>query len=217
MEKGGWNTLTINRDTDKHQVAKRYLGSVKDSRRRLATESMPFSGLLGTSATNPQFDKHMSLMSDRCLFYRCNAIQRDNIINQLQRTYGNAYVQRVRDFVRNKKARLGADFGNIRIYNDSDADKKTQADNSKAFSVGNDKTFKQGAFAPIRSIKRKLMGNALTHVIQQGISHSQPEVIRRARELRTIVGDPIEELAQILQDIPVEDDVWDRICQEPYG
>jgi len=51
----------------------------------------------------------------------------------------------------------------------------------------------------------------------QRILARQPEVIRRARELRTIVGDPIEELAQILQDIPVEDDVWDRICQEPYG
>jgi hypothetical protein len=51
----------------------------------------------------------------------------------------------------------------------------------------------------------------------QRILARQPEVIRRARELRTIVGDPIEELAQVLQDIPVEDDVWDRISQEPYG
>lgn len=45
----------------------------------------------------------------------------------------------------------------------------------------------------------------------------QPAVIRRARELRAIVGDPLVELARILQDIPVEDDVWDRIVQEPYG
>jgi hypothetical protein len=45
----------------------------------------------------------------------------------------------------------------------------------------------------------------------------QPEAIRRARELRTILGDPIEELVQVLQDVPVEDDVWDRISQEPYG
>jgi hypothetical protein len=45
----------------------------------------------------------------------------------------------------------------------------------------------------------------------------QPAVIRRARELRAILGDPLVELARILQDIPVEDDVWDRIIQEPYG
>jgi hypothetical protein len=51
----------------------------------------------------------------------------------------------------------------------------------------------------------------------QRILARQPEAIRRARELRTILGDPIEELVQVLQDVPVEDDVWDRISQEPYG
>jgi hypothetical protein len=45
----------------------------------------------------------------------------------------------------------------------------------------------------------------------------QPAVIRRARELRATLGDPLVELARILQDIPVKDDVWDRIVQEPYG
>jgi len=45
----------------------------------------------------------------------------------------------------------------------------------------------------------------------------QPAVVRRARELRAILGDPLVELARILQDIPVEDDVWDRVVQEPYG
>jgi len=29
--------------------------------------------------------------------------------------------------------------------------------------------------------------------------------------------DPVEGLAQVLRDIPVEDDTWDRIAQEPYG
>ena len=45
----------------------------------------------------------------------------------------------------------------------------------------------------------------------------QPEVIRRAMDLRARLGDPVTGLAQVLQDIPVEDDMWDRIAQEPYG
>ena len=49
------------------------------------------------------------------------------------------------------------------------------------------------------------------------IRERQPSIIRRAKELRAILGDPIAGLAHVLQDIPVEDDVWDRIAQEPYG
>lgn len=45
----------------------------------------------------------------------------------------------------------------------------------------------------------------------------QPAVIHRARELRATLGDPLIELARILQDIPVDDGIWDRIVQEPYG
>jgi hypothetical protein len=59
-----------------------------------------------------------------------------------------------------------------------------------------------------------------TEVPSQGLARikaRQPAVIRRARELRAILGDPLVELARILQDIPVEDGVWDRIVQEPYG
>ena len=51
----------------------------------------------------------------------------------------------------------------------------------------------------------------------QRIRARQPEVIRRATELRAVLGDPVAELAQVLQDVPVDDDVWDRIAQEPYG
>jgi hypothetical protein len=49
------------------------------------------------------------------------------------------------------------------------------------------------------------------------IKKRQRAIIRRARELRATLGDPLAELARILQDIPVEDDEWDRIAQEPYG
>lgn len=59
-----------------------------------------------------------------------------------------------------------------------------------------------------------------TRPLPQGLRRiraRQPEVIRRARKLRAVLGDPVAGLADVLQSIPVEDDVWDRIAQEPYG
>lgn len=49
------------------------------------------------------------------------------------------------------------------------------------------------------------------------VQERQPAIIRRAKELRATHGDPIAGLVQTLQDIPVGNDVWDRIAQEPYG
>jgi len=49
------------------------------------------------------------------------------------------------------------------------------------------------------------------------IRERQPSIIRRAKELRAVLGDPIAGLVHVLQDVPVEDGVWDRIAQEPYG
>jgi len=49
------------------------------------------------------------------------------------------------------------------------------------------------------------------------IRERQIVIIRRAKEIRATLGDPLVELARILRDIPVEDDMWDRIVQEPYG
>jgi hypothetical protein len=49
------------------------------------------------------------------------------------------------------------------------------------------------------------------------IKERQPSVIHRAMELRAVIGDPLTELERILQDISMEDDVWDQIAQEPYG
>jgi len=45
----------------------------------------------------------------------------------------------------------------------------------------------------------------------------QPDVLRRAKKFRTLHGDPFDALARILGDLPVTDDEWDRIVEEPYG
>lgn len=42
-------------------------------------------------------------------------------------------------------------------------------------------------------------------------------VIRRARELRRSMGDPVESLVRTLEDISVQDEEWAAIIEEPYG
>ena len=51
----------------------------------------------------------------------------------------------------------------------------------------------------------------------QRIQARQPEVVRRAIELRAVLGDPILGLTQLLNSLPVSDKKWDKIVQEPYG
>jgi len=49
------------------------------------------------------------------------------------------------------------------------------------------------------------------------IKARQPDARRRARGFRASHGDPLDALARILGDLPVTDDEWDRIAEEPYG
>lgn len=50
---------------------------------------------MGASTIRPRCDRHIALLSDSNLSHHANNIQRTRIANELQSTYGNAYVQRV--------------------------------------------------------------------------------------------------------------------------
>jgi len=49
------------------------------------------------------------------------------------------------------------------------------------------------------------------------IKAHQLDALRRAREFRTLHGDPLDALACVLGDLPATDDEWDRMIEEPYG
>ena len=69
---------------------------------------------------------------------------------------------------------------------------------------------------PTRWLSKRRKTRARSPGLQRILAR-QPGVIHQAKRMRATLGDPIEGLAQVLQDLPVEDDVWDRISQEPYG
>jgi len=62
---------------------------------------------------------------------------------------------------------IGADFRGVRVHADGQADTLSRAVNARAFTVGEDLYFRQGAYEPGSSSGRELLAHELTHVVQQ--------------------------------------------------
>ena len=63
---------------------------------------------------------------------------------------------------------LGADFSGVRVHADSKSDTLNRSLNAKAFTLGSDIFFSQGAYNPGSSNGKQLLAHELTHVAQQG-------------------------------------------------
>ncbi|QJB28755.1 eCIS core domain-containing protein [Limnospira fusiformis] len=63
---------------------------------------------------------------------------------------------------------MGADFGGVRIHQNSPANQLNQSIQAKAFTTGKDIFFKQGEYQPESRGGQKLIAHELTHVVQQG-------------------------------------------------
>ncbi|MDT9214318.1 MAG: DUF4157 domain-containing protein [Limnospira sp. PMC 1256.20] len=72
---------------------------------------------------------------------------------------------------------MGADFGGVRIHQNSPANQLNQSIQAKAFTTGKDIFFKQGEYQPESRGGQKLIAHELTHVVQQGGSqiHSKKD------------------------------------------
>ncbi len=64
--------------------------------------------------------------------------------------------------------RMGYDLGAVRVHNDPAAAHASRAINAKAFTVGGDIAFGEGAYKPGTPDGRKLLAHELAHVVQQG-------------------------------------------------
>ena len=62
---------------------------------------------------------------------------------------------------------FGADFGNVRLHTDTQADTLNRELNARAFTTGQDIFFRQEAYNPGSSSGRELIAHELTHVVQQ--------------------------------------------------
>jgi hypothetical protein len=63
---------------------------------------------------------------------------------------------------------MGADFGNVRVHTDAQADALNQSPGAQAFTIGGDVVYRQGAYDPGSASGQRLLAHELTHVVQQG-------------------------------------------------
>lgn len=64
-------------------------------------------------------------------------------------------------------SRFGSDFSQIKIHNDTESVQLNRSLNAKAFTVGNDVYFNEGAYQPESAGGKRLLAHELTHTIQQ--------------------------------------------------
>ncbi|WUH92732.1 DUF4157 domain-containing protein [Streptomyces sp. NBC_00433] len=65
------------------------------------------------------------------------------------------------------EARLGQDFGDVRIHTDSAAHESAQSVNAHAYTVGSHVVFQRDAYDPGSHQGRTTLAHELTHVVQQ--------------------------------------------------
>ncbi len=65
---------------------------------------------------------------------------------------------------------FGADFRDVRVHTDSEADALNQSLSARAFTTGADIFFRQGEYNPGSRAGQELLAHELTHVVQQGAS-----------------------------------------------
>lgn len=77
------------------------------------------------------------------------------------------------------ESRMGTDFGQVRIHNDSNAHKLSAKLNAHAFATGNNIFFNRGKYEPESQSGKRLLAHELTHTVQQGASKTSENTIQR--------------------------------------
>lgn len=72
---------------------------------------------------------------------------------------------------------MGADFGDVRVHDDTKVADRAHDISAQAFTSGSDIVFNRGRFDPSSDQGRHLLGHELTHVLQQ--RHSGPAIQRQ--------------------------------------
>ena len=65
------------------------------------------------------------------------------------------------------QGRLGHDFGDVRVHNDSRAHESAQAVNAHAYTVGSNVVFQRDRYDPATTEGKTMLAHELTHVVQQ--------------------------------------------------
>ena len=86
------------------------------------------------------------------------------VLDVMGRGGGRPLEAPVRGFM---SARLGHDFGDVRVHTDHAASESARAINAQAYTVGTDVVFQTGRYQPDTPAGQRMLAHELTHVVQQ--------------------------------------------------
>jgi hypothetical protein len=90
----------------------------------------------------------------------------DTMENYIKREYGRGQPLD-RNVQKRTSVIMGVDFGGVRVHTSQEADTLNRKLNAKAFTIGRDIFFSQGAYDPHSRSGSELIAHELTHVVQQ--------------------------------------------------
>ena len=120
---------------------------------------------------------------------------------QRSRGRGQALAPSVREPMENA---FGADFSNVKIHTDNNADVLSRSLNARAFATGPDLFFKQGEYNPSSQSGQELLAHELTHVLQQNghtIQRNDDETAAPAKKGPSWINLAIEAAGHFLQGV----------------
>jgi hypothetical protein len=101
------------------------------------------------------------------------------------------------------EARLGHDFGSVRIHTGAEASRGASRLHARAFTAGNDVFFRDGEFAPETPEGLRLLAHELTHVAQQasGVGTREDRVVSEKGDASE--GEAREAAQSVMRGAPV--------------
>jgi len=120
---------------------------------------------------------------------------------------GSPLSDEVRSFM---EPRFGADFSQVRVHTDAQADQLNRSVQARAFTTGQDVFFRQGEYNPGSRGGQELIAHELTHVVQQNggaVQRKQTQLIQRVE----VNKDPLAAAVSWRSTRPQYAHLWERV------
>ncbi len=137
------------------------------SRRKDAAESVGPEALMHgrTDVLTPSAVMHLQKTAGNATVTAALEEQETSPVKDVVGSGGGSPLDRdTRSFM---ESRLGADFSDVRVHNDSKATESARSVQAHAYTVGNDVVFRSDKYAPESDSGKRMLAHELTHVVQQ--------------------------------------------------
>jgi hypothetical protein len=137
------------------------------SRRKDAAESVGPEALMHgrTDVLTPSAVMHLQKTAGNATVTAALEEQEASPVKDVVGSGGGSPLDRdTRSFM---ESRLGADFSDVRVHNDSKATESARSVQAHAYTVGNDVVFQSDKYAPESDSGKRMLAHELTHVVQQ--------------------------------------------------